>query len=121
SGVAGPVVIVLGGVHGNEPGGWLAADEIATWDVTAGSLVVAPRMNVEAIEGFVRTTEELGDLNRLFPGDAASELPMERMAAALVEAATELRAEVLLDLHESWGFYAGRVQSGTAFLGQTVT
>jgi len=28
--------MVLGGVHGNEPGGWLAADEVATWQPAAG-------------------------------------------------------------------------------------
>ncbi len=121
SGVEGARLMVLGGVHGNESGGGLAAEEIAGWKPRAGSLLVAPRANVLATRAFVRTLPELGDLNRLYPGAADSPLPMARMAAAIVSAAREFEVDLLLDLHESWGFYAERTQDGTAFLGQTVT
>lgn len=121
SGLAGPALLVLGGVHGNEPGGWMAAEQVAAWPVTAGSLLVVPRANNIAIQGFVRTTDALGDLNRLYPGDPASALPMERMAAEIVAAAGEFAVAVVLDMHESWAFYSGRSQNGTAYLGQTVT
>ena len=120
SGVEGPRVMVLGGVHGNEPGGWLAAEAIAEWQPRAGSLLVAPRANALSTHAFERTLPGFGDLNRLYPGAADSPLPMERMAAAIVEAAREFEVELLLDLHESWGFYAERTQQGRAFLGQTV-
>ncbi|MCC7364687.1 MAG: succinylglutamate desuccinylase/aspartoacylase family protein [Dehalococcoidia bacterium] len=121
SGVRGPAVMFLGGVHGNEPGGWLAAEEIATWAPAAGSLLVLPHANVRAIASFVRTFDDIGDLNRLYPGAADSEFLMERMAAEIVAVAREHRVELLLDLHESWAFYANRPQNGTAFLGQTVS
>lgn len=121
SGNRGPVVMVLGGVHGNEPGGWLAADQVATWEPAAGSLLVVPRANVLAIRDFVRTTEAMGDLNRLYPGNPDSDLPMERMAAAIVAAASEFEVDTLLDMHESWAFYAEYPGTGTAALGQTLT
>ena len=122
SGVAGPTLLVLGGVHGNEPGGWLAADTIAAWEPARGSLLVAPRANVAAIALLERTTEELGDLNRLYPGAFDAELPMARMAAHIVDAARRHEVDVVLDLHESWAFYAERGdRQGTAFLGQTIT
>lgn len=120
SGRPGPAAMVLGGVHGNEPGGWLAADTVATWEPKAGSLLVLPRANVLAVEGFVRTTDDLGDLNRLYPGNPDG-LPMEQMAHAIVELAREFGVSLLLDLHESWGFWIDRPNSGTANLGQTVT
>jgi hypothetical protein len=120
SGVAGSAVMFLGGVHGNEPGGWLAAEELASWAPSAGSILVIPRANLLATRALVRTTEELGDLNRLYPGSADG-LPMARMAAAIVEVAQEFGVDLLIDMHESWGFFAERVQNGTAFLGQTVT
>lgn len=120
SGRAGSTVMFLGGVHGNEPGGWLAAAEVATWTPSAGSLVVVPRANILATRLFVRTTDELGDLNRLYPGSATG-LPMERMAAAILDLAREFDADLLIDMHESWGFFAERTQNGTAYLGQTVT
>ena len=80
SGTHGPTAMVLGGVHGNEPGGWLAGDEVAKWEPAAGTLLVVPRANVTALNAFVRTFEEIGDLNRLYPGNPDSPLMMERMA-----------------------------------------
>jgi len=129
SGIPGPTLVILGGVHGNEPGGWLAADEIATWEPAAGVLAVVPRANHRAIAGFLRLVEGEGDLNRSYPGDPTSEVAMSRMAAGITALAAELEADVLLDLHESWAFYADREAagfesrevSGTAFLGQTIT
>lgn len=121
SGVAGETVMVLGGVHGNEPGGWMAAEAVRDWIPEAGSLIVAPQLNRLAIAGFVRTFDELGDLNRLYPGDAGSALPMERMAAEIVATANEFGASLLLDMHESWAFWVDAPGTGTAALGQTVT
>ncbi len=121
SGLHGPAAFVLGGVHGNEPGAWLAADDIATWQPRTGTLLTLPRANVTAIAAFVRTFQEIGDLNRLYPGDPASPLAMERMAAAILDAAREFRVELLLDLHESWAFYAELPGAGTGALGQTIT
>ena len=122
SGEQGPAVLVLGGVHGNEPGSWLATEEIAAWQPVRGSLIVIPRANIVATRVGERTLPELGDLNRLYPGSDNAELPMSRMAAQIVEAAQRYRVSLVLDLHESWGFYVERGSNrGTAFLGQTIT
>ena len=122
SGRAGPALLVLGGVHGNEPGGWLAADAVAEWTPRRGSLLVVPRANVIAIGLLERTTEELGDLNRLYPGSFEEDPPMTRMAAHIVDIARRYHVDFVLDLHESWGFYTERGDNGgTAFLGQTIT
>ena len=113
--------MVLGGVHGNEPGGWLAADQVAAWQPTSGSLIVLPRANVQAIAGFVRTTDEIGDLNRFYPGNLDSPFLMERMAALILDICREFGVSVLLDMHESWGFFVEHPDPSTAALGQTVT
>jgi len=115
-------VMVLGGVHGNEPGGWTAAEIVAAWEPSAGDLIVVPRANITAIASFVRTWEEIGDLNRLYPGDPNSAFAMERMAAEIIDTAREFKVDVLLDMHESWAFYAEYpVGGGTGALGQTIT
>jgi hypothetical protein len=120
SGLPGKVLMVLGGVHGNEPGGWLAAEELRdSFLPQAGAIIVVPRANKLAVRDFVRTTEDLGDLNRLYPGRLEG-LPMARMALELVELMREFRVNVVVDMHESWAFYKDRPQSGTAYLGQTV-
>ena len=124
SGRHGPGVMVLGGVHGNEPGGWTAAGAIADWMPDRGLTVVIPRANVVATRIIERTLPELGDLNRFYPGEPPESLnafPMQRMAYSIIELAREFEVGLLLDLHESWGFFNERTQDGTAFLGQTVT
>lgn len=122
SGVAGPRVLVLGGVHGNEPGGWQAAEVVSTWEPRAGSLLVIPRANRLATLAFERTFPELGDLNRLYPGAEDAPLPMARMAAAILGVVRNFEVDLVLDMHESWGFYLERgANTGTAFIGQTVT
>lgn len=121
TGIAGEIVMVLGGVHGNEPGGWLAAEEIAARvRPAAGGLLVIPRANRVATNLFERTTDAMGDLNRSYPGDPAGK-PMQVMAAEIIKALRDFHVNVVLDLHESWAFYNNRTQSGTAYLGQTVT
>lgn len=121
SGQPGPRLMVLGGVHGNEPGGWLAAEAIAEWEVQRGMLIVLPRLNHRSAAAFARTLEGYGDLNRLYPGDPNG-VPMARMAHEVVGLATEWRPHWLFDLHESWGFFNERgPNGGTAFIGQTVT
>ncbi len=115
----GPAVMVVGGTHGNEPAGWQAAEQLADLVPDRGRLLVIPRANVAAINHFVRTFPELGDLNRLYPGRPDG-LPMERLAWVITRLVDEYRVEVFVDLHESWGFYQDRVCPSTAFLGQTV-
>lgn len=121
SGLPGSRVMVFGGVHGNEPGGWLAAEEIARWRPTSGGLIVLPRLNRLSAQAFVRTVDGFGDLNRSYPGNPDSPLPMSRMAAEVVKVARHYRPKWLFDLHESWMFYSERGASGgTAFIGQTI-
>ena len=121
SGRLGPRVMVLGGVHGNEPGGWLGAEAVANWEVSRGSLIVLPRLNWRAAAAFERTLDGFGDLNRLYPGHTEG-LPMARMAAEVTALAAFWRPAWLWDMHESWAFYSERGENGgTAFIGQTVT
>lgn len=120
SGVAGPVVLVLGGVHGDEQAGWTSAAEVVKWEPVKGILMVIPNANKVADSLGVRTTAFLGDLNRLYPGDPDGALPMARMAAVINALVGEFKVNILLDMHESWGLFAERPCSSTAFLGQTV-
>ncbi|MDG2291322.1 MAG: hypothetical protein P8L37_01590, partial [Phycisphaerales bacterium] len=41
----GPTVLIIGGMHGNEPSGHRAARQIATWSVKSGTLIVLPAAN----------------------------------------------------------------------------
>jgi hypothetical protein len=123
TGNLGPILTVLGGVHGNEPGGWLAAERLVEQVRPAsGALLVLPRANRLAIDLFERTTDDLGDLNRLYPGDRNGP-PMAQMAFEIVETLRNFHATHVIDMHESWAFYRDRTDTatGTAYLGQTVS
>ena len=123
TGSIGPILTVLGGVHGNEPGGWMAAERLVEGvRPSTGGLIVVPRANRLAIDLFQRTTDEMGDLNRAYPGNRDG-LPMEQMAFEIIEMLRAFHATHVIDMHESWSFYRDRTETatGTAYLGQTVS
>ncbi|MFW6161963.1 MAG: BPL-N domain-containing protein [Planctomycetota bacterium] len=105
SGEPGPTVMIVGGVHGNEPAGAVAARHILNWPLTRGRLVVVPRANEPSLRAGKRRlpTEEHRDLNRNFPR-RQDEAPRGDLAAALWRLVRETGPDWLLDLHEGFGF-----------------
>ncbi|CQR48772.1 M14 family metallopeptidase [Haloferax massiliensis] len=101
SGKPGPTAFVVGGVHGEEPQGYHAADQLRHLRPTGGKLVVVPRANRPAIEIGARYTED-GDLNRQFP--TGSE-PTSKLARALWDELQSHDPDVVVDLHSSSGIY----------------
>lgn len=111
----GPMVMVIGGVHGDETAGFIAADIITAWIIDRGTLLVLPRANVPAVETETRYPPGTCNLNRSFPGDPAGN-PTERLAAAIFGIMEEFRPDWVVDLHEATEFE--KVQYGQ--LGQTI-
>lgn len=103
----GPTLLVVGGHHGDEPAGYAAAGILSQYaQAEVGRLVVIPRANPSACEVFSRYSDSGGetDLNRCYrmPAghrDAGCDTALH--AAALLAAVTELRPDVVLDLHET--------------------
>lgn len=101
SGSPGPTLLVLGGVHGNEVGGVLAAGRLVDADLglRAGRLIVVPLAHEAAYDADTRTgPADDGNLARVFPG-AADGTPTEVVAALLTGLIAE--ADALVDLHTS--------------------
>ncbi|MDR3673607.1 MAG: succinylglutamate desuccinylase/aspartoacylase family protein [Holophaga sp.] len=99
SGRPGPRVLVVGGIHGNEPSGALAAAVLAQGRrPVRGRLTVLAEANPEALQAGERSAHRPGaqDLNRVFPGGAAG--PDARRAAEVFALARD--ADLVLDLHE---------------------
>lgn len=97
----GPTAVVIGGVHGDERSGYLAAERVLEWSLATGRLVVVPRANQVAIQ---RNSREGvgGDLNRQFtPGQPAG----TRLARALWARIEDADPDVVLNLHSSKGIY----------------
>lgn len=108
SGKPGPKVLILGGVHGNEPAGFRAARQVLAWTPTRGSLLVVPRANARALAAGTRRSPGLSkarsDLNRQFPQKQGDE-PKTPLARALWQLIEQERPDWILDLHEGYDFH----------------
>jgi len=103
---AGPRLVLVAGVHGDEPDGMLALVELAAaLDPArlAGRLVIVPVANPTAFAAARRRSplDEV-DLNRAFPGSAAG-TPSQQLAHRLLTGVIE-GADFLFSLH-SWSTY----------------
>jgi predicted deacylase len=105
----GPTVMIVGGIHGDEPAGAYAADQIRHWPLRRGRLLVVPRANVSALAAGTRTssipdaTNRL-NLNRAFPPVASAGTTVPPLAAALWAFVRTNQVDWLLDLHEGADF-----------------
>lgn len=113
--VDGPTIMVIGGIHGDEPAGYYAADSISTWAIDRGTLIVLPRANPPAIAERSRSAAGNPDLNRSFPGSHNSDNPTEKLAAHITDIIIEYEPLWVIDLHEA--LYCERQFPGA--LGQT--
>jgi len=110
SGVPGATVMIVGGVHGNEPAGALAAENIRQWHIAQGRLIVVPRANVPGLAANKRLIPgletNLNNLNRNYPraGQPDNEARGE-LAQAIWKIANDTKPDWILDLHEGFDFH----------------
>lgn len=108
SGVRGPTVMIVGGVHGNEPAGAEAAEQIRHWPILKGKLIVLPRASVTALRAKTRNTPNtdtnLLNLNRNFPKAKGNGPARGVLAQAIWELVKTQKPDWLLDLHEGYDF-----------------
>lgn len=103
---AGPRVVILGGIHGDETQGIAAAGRLATDDtrLTNGSVDIVPICHEAAFAADSRTNPvDEGNMARVFPGDLAGG-PTAQVAHHIF---TEVLAgaDLLIDLHTSGRSY----------------
>ncbi len=120
SGQPGPTVFIVGGIHGNEPAGAAAAEEILHWRLTKGRLVVLPRANVPALlanqRGIPGVPDEEANLNRNFPAAGGTNEAVGPLAQAIWQLVSAQRPDWLLDLHEGVDFS----KAGTGSVGSSL-
>lgn len=100
--LAGPTIVVIGGLHGDEPAGYLAARQLRNWTVTRGKLVLVPDANRVAIEAKARFVGR--NMNRLFPGKNGGDA-MQQLATQIWDLMRDSKPDLVLTLHESRGFH----------------
>ncbi|MEZ6135024.1 MAG: succinylglutamate desuccinylase/aspartoacylase family protein [Pirellulaceae bacterium] len=110
SGRDGPTVLICGGVHGNEPAGARAAEQIRSWPITRGKLIVLPEINRLGLAADIRwapdhrNDRQRRDINRCFPTVDRDE-PLTEHTQAIWELVKEHQPEWVFDLHEGFDFH----------------
>lgn len=103
----GPTLLLLGGIQGDEPGGYLAADLYADLTLKKGSLIVVPRANFLSIVENSRGSN--GDMNRKFAGESVG---ADRDAAVVAIIKQLMRkSDFFLNLHDGSGYFAPKWES----------
>ncbi|MDY0117230.1 MAG: M99 family carboxypeptidase catalytic domain-containing protein [Sulfurimonadaceae bacterium] len=96
-------LLVIGGIHGNEPGGYFAASVLAThYTIHSKNLWIVPNLNQVSLQRDERGI--YGDMNRKFatidPNDKDKEVVEEIKKIILAE-----EVSLVLNLHDGNGFY----------------
>ena len=122
SGNPGPTVMIVGGVHGNETAGALAAEGIRQWPILKGKLIVIPRANVPGLEANKRLIPGLGtnlsNLNRNYPGAGQPDNEARgELAQTIWKIANDEKPDWVLDLHEGFDFHQLNAGALPVFLG----
>ena len=103
SGIPGPTLLVIGGIQGDEPGGFTAASMLVTnYKVEKGSVWVVPNLNFESI--IKRSRGIHGDMNRKFNALSKKDPEFEEVQK-IKKIILSDDVDVILNLHDGSGFY----------------
>ncbi len=97
----GKTLMIMGGIQGDEPGGYLAADLYADMLLEKGNLIVVPRANFFSIRNNNRGVN--GDMNRKFSQNGPQDDYDSRIVAIL--SSLMEKSDAFINLHEGSGFY----------------
>ena len=98
----GPVIYIVGGIHGDELAGWHAANRLKDQlRPICGTVYILSPANRSGAAAETRTVTGSGDLNRAFPGDSESEDAALRIAASIFADVARVQPDFVLDLHEA--------------------
>src|SRR3990167_213274 len=97
----GKTLMIIGGIQGDEPGGYLSADLYADMALRKGNLIVVPRANFFSIIEHKRAIN--WDMNRRFIAINSKEYYEDKIVEILKGLMAQ--SDYLLNLHEGSGFF----------------
>lgn len=96
-------LLVIGGIQGDEPGGFLAASLLSTdYDITNGSVWVVPNLNFPSI--IKRSRGIHGDMNRKFSSIDGKD-PDFTAVSGIKSLIKDPKVALIVNLHDGSGFY----------------
>ena len=101
--VPGPTLLVIGGIQGDEPGGFTAASMLVTdYKIEKGNVWVVPNLNFESI---IRRSRGIhGDMNRKFKTLSKKDPEFDEVQK-IKKIILSNEVDVVLNLHDGSGFY----------------
>jgi len=101
-------LLVIAGIHGNEPGGYFAASILAThYAVTSKNLWIVPNLNQESIKRNKRGIH--GDMNRKFAHVKKHDKD-KTIIKEIKKTILSPQVSLVLNLHDGHGFYRKKHQ-----------
>lgn len=96
-------LLVIGGIHGDEPGGYFAPSVLVKYyEITKGSVWVVPNLNFDSIVENKRGI--YGDMNRKFSFIKKTDEDYESVNK-IKELILDKNVDLVLNLHDGYGFY----------------
>jgi len=96
-------LLIVGGIQGDEPGGFMAASLIAThYEITKGSVWVVPNLNFYSI--IKRSRGPYGDMNRKFANLAKTD-PEYATVERIKSYINDESVKMIVNLHDGSGYY----------------
>jgi hypothetical protein len=96
----GPVMILDGGIHGDEIASYMACDSIVKYlNLFSGTLIVIPKTNIQACRLNQRAVNF--DFNHAFPGDLKADLYEYRLAYEFMWLVDSVKPDLIINLHEA--------------------
>ncbi len=120
--IDGPIVLMLGGTHGNEPAGYHSLNKLKVEldkkiiQLKRGKLIIIPGVNYFALKLGIRYLPIFGDLNRKYPTNINDTYKSDSNIVNQVVNFTK-EADFILDFHEGWGYNRLNKKS----MGSTIT
>lgn len=110
SGKPGPVVLIVGGVHGNETAGYKAAQQLCSFQPRKGTLLVIPEANQLAIKAKKRVAIGQADLNRAFPSTKSGNAKGV-LAKSILNVIKDYQVDWVMDMHEGYEYSKNKSSS----------
>lgn len=99
----GTTILIIGGIQGDEPGGFNAASLLSTrYKIKNGSLRIVPNLNFESI--IKRSRGVYGDMNRKFKTIKKTD-PEYETVMKIKKLILDKKVDFVINLHDGSGFY----------------
>jgi hypothetical protein len=105
----GNTLLIIGGIHGDEPGGYFAPAFLEQYyEIKSGNVWVIPDLNADSIMANNRGL--YNDMNRKFSSIEESDPDFDTVTK-IKEIILDKKVDLILNLHDGYGFYRNKYEN----------